>query len=225
MIIDSDIFESARNFWGGEANKGNLIWPNEEVIRFVRKNYPKPDSTVILDYGCGGGRDTVALCTYGYKMIALDYAEEALELVREKCKVFGNNQVTIVKNKDLEIPLEDRLVDAVIADGSLFLNAKRDICTIVTELKRVLKDGGLLWANFRSISDSLCGQGEEIDDGLFVMNESTGRKGCTYFFSTERDIREIFEKAGLSVISIDTFLHTENNHQTVNNWYYVIARK
>ena len=112
-------FEETKKFWASEIVKANLAWPDEFVIRFVKRNY-KPDPHVrILDYGCGGGRNTVALAFGGYHCIAMDYNQEALELVRAKLDASIRDKVRMVLNTGLEIPVEQASVDAIIADGSL----------------------------------------------------------------------------------------------------------
>ena len=173
MKIKDELFEQVRSFWGEQATKKNLLWPNEEVIRFVKRNFSLQDNPILLDYGCGGGRNTFALCSEGYKVLAMDYAEEALSIVQDKCKAFSENSVSLIQNKGLDVPLEDSSVDGIIADGSLFGNPKSDIIKVVSELRRVLKKDGLLWANFRTKEDSMYGMGEKIDDSLYILNEES----------------------------------------------------
>ena len=225
MEMKDEQFEQVRSFWGEQATKGNLHWPNEEVIRFVKRNFSLEDDPLLLDYGCGGGRDTFALCTEGYRVLAMDYAEEALSIVRDKCKGFSENSVSIIQNKGLDVPLLDSSVDGVIADGSLFGNPKADIIKVVSELRRVLKKGGLLWANFRTTDDSMYGMGEKVDDSLYILNEASGRKGCTYYFMDEKNLKDIFQKANLEILTIDDFSYTSNSRTGKSCWLHVVAKK
>lgn len=191
----------------------------------MKRNYAHPESTILLDYGCGGGRDSYALCVEGYKMIAMDYAEEALELVREKCKSFSKDCITVVKNEALEIPLQDHSVDGIIADGSLFLNSKEDITVVVTNLSQVVKNDGLIWANFRTRDDSMYGMGEEIGENLFRLDERTGRAGSTYYFANENDIKDIFTLAGFKIETIDDYRQTSDNRREESCWFHVVGRR
>lgn len=81
-LLMNTYFEKTREFWGKEIVRGNLIYPNVNVIRFVKRNMV-PGST-ILDFGCGAGRNTIALSMEGYKCIAMDYTDEALEKTKQK---------------------------------------------------------------------------------------------------------------------------------------------
>ena len=88
-----------------------------------------------------------------------------------------------------------------------------------------MKSGGLLWADFRTRNDSLCGKGKLLDNGLFQLGEGTDREGCAYFFASEDDIRYIFDEAGLRILSIDDYEYSENGRKTINSWFHVIAQK
>ena len=152
--MENKLFEQSRLFWDQEVQRGNLIYPNEQVISFVKRNFNNPKETTILDFGCGAGRDTVALLSEGYNMIAMDYNESALRMVKNKCTCLREG-VRIVQNKGFEVPLQENAVDAVIADGSLFLYSKEELIHLIANLGHAMKHEALLWANFRTPRDSL----------------------------------------------------------------------
>ena len=83
--MESAQFERTREYWGRTIQKGNLIYPNDQVIRFVKKNFSIPEQTTILDFGCGGGRNTIALLNEGYHVIAMDYTDSAIKMIEKKC--------------------------------------------------------------------------------------------------------------------------------------------
>ena len=215
-------FEKAREFWGKEIVRGNLIYANVDVIRFVKRNMVQGD--IILDFGCGAGRDSIALSMEGYKCIAMDYTEEALKLIKHK--ISGTSlEIDVVQNMGIEVPLAENCVDGIIADGSLFLNKKSDIIILLKNLKKCLKPGGKIWTNWRTKSDSLYKQGVSLGEGLYELGPGTKREGACYFFADEQDITDIFENAGLIIESVDNFDYTENNKNTNSSWFHVIAKK
>lgn len=217
-----DEFENTRKFWGSEILRGNLIWPDEHVIRFVKRNC-KPGA-VVLDYGCGLGRNAVALAKEGYHLIAMDYTEEAVSAVKQKSRKL-HLPIKEVKNIGLEIPLPELSVDVVVADGSLFYNKKKDNIEILSNLAKCLKNEGKIWANWRTKRDSLYKQGIEMGDGLMKLKHGTKREGCCYFFADEKDIADMYESAGFVIEAIDEFDYTENNRESKCSYFHVSAHK
>lgn len=212
-------FEATRKFWRNEIVRGNLMWPDEHVIRFVKRNF-SPEK-VILDYGCGAGRNSVALAQEGYQMVAMDYTDEAIHLVESKA---GGLNISVVKNDGFNVPLEPGSIDGIIAVGSLFCNKKRENAQILSNLKNVLKPDGKIWVNWRTTRDSLCHEGEYLGEGLYKLGKGTGREGCSYFFCDEKDLTDMYEEAGLLIESIDDFEYTEKNRKVRCSYFHVISR-
>lgn len=213
-------FEATRKFWKKEVVKGDLIWPDEYVIRFVKRNYSQ-DKT-LLDFGCGVGRNAIALAMCGYNLIAMDYAEEALAMVEKKA---AGLSVRTVLNKGYEIPLEKKSVDGIIADGSLFYNSKKDTITILSNLRECLKDSGKIWANWRTKNDSLYQRGNLVADGLYKLDSSTKRKDCLYLFCDRESVEDMYNQSKLQIESIDTLEYTENNGKDKCSYLQVVASK
>ena len=91
-------FEKTRKFFRKEIVRGNLLYPDEYVIRFVKRNYKDAENTTILDFGCGAGRDSLALACEGYNMIAMDYTEESINIINKKK---GDLPIKAIMNKGI----------------------------------------------------------------------------------------------------------------------------
>ncbi len=180
--MDEKVFEQTRNFWGDTVRRGNLLYPNDKVIRFMKRNFKNPSKTTVLDFGCGGGRNSLALACEGYRVIAMDYTDTAIEMTTAKLHGMGN--VSIMQNKGLDIPLEDSSVDAIVADGSLFYNNLTNTAKLLGNLKKTLKPGGLMWADFRSTEDSLYGGGYQLTISILcLMTEPTAAALHTFLLT------------------------------------------
>lgn len=222
MIKMNEYFEKTRAFWGGEIVRGNLVWPDEHVIRFIKRNFKI--GARILDFGCGAGRNAIAFAKDGYDVVAMDYTSEALLAVQSKASD-ACLHIETVKNLGLEVPLEENSVDAIIADGSLFYNNAIDTIMLLRNLIKCLKPSGKIWANWRTENDSLIEKGVALGDGLYRLNEASKRDGCCYFFCNEEKLRDIYKQAGASIEFLDLFEYTENNMQSKCSWYHVTAYK
>lgn len=217
--------ELTRNFWKKEIRRGNLCYPHEQVIRFVKHNFKDPEKTRILDFGCGAGRNTLALLCEGYRVVAMDYVESAVELTGEKCKAFSEERFNVILNKEFEFELENESLDAVVCCGSLAMQSQGDVLRLLTEIKRVMKKDALVWADFRTVDDSLYGMGECVDDNYFIMNKISGFEGSTFTFYTEEMLRRLFSKAGFEVLEIEKNEITRDNQAMKMSHFEVVGRK
>ena len=128
-------------------------------------------------------------------------------------------------NKDNNLPLDSKSVNAIIANGSLFYNNWNDTMELVSNLYDVLLENGMMWSDWRAKEDSLYGMGEEVEKDFFKMNDESGRNGCYYHFFDEGQLRSIYEQAGFKNILVDKYMYTENNKKKKNVWWHVIAKK
>lgn len=215
--------KTEKEFWGKEVTKNNLVWPNEQVIRFIKRNVSDINKT-ILDFGCGAGRNSIALAGEGYNIIAIDCTQDAVDMLKEKAKDKSYNIKCLVNSNENQVPLEANSIDAIIADGSLFYNNFEDTIKLLNELRKSLVNGGLIWADWRSTDEYLYGMGKEIEKNYFEMNELSARLGARYHFFDKETLKDVYEQAGLDVISIDVFEYTEQNGKKKNSWFHVIAK-
>ncbi|BAY86010.1 type 12 methyltransferase [Calothrix parasitica NIES-267] len=89
--------------------------PPRETLLTALKNFErenKTDSRTSIDLGCGAGRDTVELLRRGWKVVAIDSQQEAIERLKnycysEKCGLGGFPQEQLFQ--DSETLLETRL--------------------------------------------------------------------------------------------------------------------
>ena len=210
-------------FWNNEVTKNNLKYPNTQIIRFVKHSIPDVSKT-ILDFGCGAGRNSIALAGEGYSVIAIDCAEEAVEMLRRKAKDKNYNIKCLVNSNECQVPVENKSIDAIIADGSLFYKDFKGTIKLLMDLKNVLVKNGIMWADWRSNDDYLYGMGKKLEDDYFQMNEASGRLGARYHFFNKDTLENVYKQAGFEIVSVDKFEYTENNGKRKNSWYHVIAK-
>ena len=124
-------------------------------IRFI---HYLPSKAIILDAGCGSGRDTVAFKEMGYSVVAFDASPE---IARIASRVTGQ-EVMPIGFEDLEFK-ED--FDGVWACASLLHVPREDLPSALEKLVRALKPGGYLYMSFKE------GRTERVDDkGRFFQD-------------------------------------------------------
>lgn len=216
--------ELTKKYWQDEVVKGNLMFPNEHVIRFARRNF-RQGTEKLLDFGGGAGRDTLALASFGYDMTIVDYNESGLAICAQRAEKFGYKNIAYkVNQEDLHLDFPDDTFDGIIADGSVFCRTSlHEEILLMTELRRILKSGGAgkVWASWRTTEDTLCKN--HLPGCIFLENEK--RNGVNYFFADRETICTIYEKAGFSRLDIDYSQYTENNGKEFSKWWHVVGTK
>lgn len=107
----------------------------------------------VLDAGCGYGRNLVHLLRTGCEVMALDEDAEAVEHVRQLSASLQtglpaeNFQVGLIER----MPFPDGCADVVLCSAVLhFARDDRHFRSMLTELWRVLKPGGMLFCRLGS---------------------------------------------------------------------------
>ncbi|HEY0464865.1 MAG TPA: methyltransferase domain-containing protein [Polyangiaceae bacterium] len=95
----------------------------------------------LLDFGCGPGRDLMALTALGHIVTGLDGSPVFAEMARAQsgCRVLQQNF--------LQLALGERQFDGVFANASLFHVPRAELPRVLGELFRALVPGGVLFCS------------------------------------------------------------------------------
>jgi SAM-dependent methyltransferase len=141
-----------------------------DVGRCALNSFERASVREILELGAGQGRDTLAFLAAGYRVTALDYAEDALRSLEETAKQQGIAKwlATIAHDVRRPLPLADESMDA--AYSHMLFNmalSTSELDALGREVHRVLRSGGLHIYSVRHIGDAHYGSGISHGDGLF----------------------------------------------------------
>lgn len=173
-------------------------------------NYEGLLSGKILDLGCGNGADTKYLIDRGYDVISCDFADNALENVKQYIANSSVLKVDMTKN----LPFEGDSFGVVVADLSLHYFDSETTKKIISEIQRILKSGGVLLArvvsanNFQNPIEEI---GIEIEKNYYWEGDYAKR------LFDEEDIEKFF--------GVFSKLRHEENEMTRNDGEYRRARK
>ncbi len=110
------------------------------IARFVDKLRP---GSLVIDLGCGAGRDIRSLSAQGFRPIGLDYAEP---LARYAHRTTG---LPLVIADMRRLPFRSSAVDGVWAAASLLHLRRGELMQALTEIRRVLKPGAPFFASLK----------------------------------------------------------------------------
>ena len=101
----------------------------------------QPPPLVILDLGCGPGRDLAYFKSLGHEPVGLDGSEQFVRMAREAtgCEVLHQSF--------LSLSLPAGRFHGVFANASLFHVPKQELPRVLGELHAALKQGGVLFSS------------------------------------------------------------------------------
>ncbi len=152
----------------------------EEYIRLVEFALR---GGLVLDVGCGPGRDCAFLAKKGFKVIGIDSSNGMVEEAKKLVPGGDFRKMDMMK-----LEFKDEEFDVVWACASLLHLKKDDAITALGEFRRVLKRGRLLFVSLKE------GSGERV-----VISKDGGERFYSYY--TDIEFSKILETHGFEVIN------------------------
>lgn len=217
-------YKNDLSYWEELVLKGDLIYPDEHVLRFIFRNKFKS----ALDFGCATGRHLECLNRAGVKkIIGIDINQKPLEIafarLNERVEM-GRGRLILLNNKDKSLKdiLGKTKVDAIISWGVLHLFTPNIVVNLLSEFKNHLNKNGKILVNFRSKNDSLKNGAINLEPNVYKITRKS-HKDLLYTFYDIDMIKDVFYKADLKISSIDKETFTQNNGDIQNDFYIIEA--
>jgi len=138
-----------------------------------------PNNSSILELGCGVGRDAVVFQRAGHSVVATDSSEVAID---QNTVEFSNSGVDfkVIDMQDL-LPYSDQEFDVVYANLSLHYYLNEKTREIVSEIERILKNGGIFAFACKSHDAQRTDGADVIEPDVYVAKSGH----ATHMFSTD----------------------------------------
>jgi len=123
-----------------------------KIAEKYAKEFPKPSSSIdmfisllplggkVLDVGCGPGQDSGYFFRREFDVEGIDLSKKMVELARER---FPKVKFAVMNMRKLRYPT--CYFDGLFVSLSLIHVPKKDVDKTMSEFKRVLKEGGILY--------------------------------------------------------------------------------
>ena len=139
-----------RDFYSKEERF--LRYPADWVIRFharyLSRNIP---GGRVLDYGCGGGNNSMFFIEKGYETYGVEVADAALPLIKANLESKHldpslADRFSIIPPDSTSLPFESGFFDFILSNQVLYyLPSQEQIKSVCKELSRCLRPGGAVF--------------------------------------------------------------------------------
>jgi SAM-dependent methyltransferase len=157
-----------------------------------------PPNAMLLDLGCGGGQDARYLRQRDYRVVGLDRTAALLSFAR-----YRSTTLRLIQADMRWLPLRAGCVDGVWAAASLIHLPKAQARTVLAELLRLTRPGGIL--------------GATLTHGTKSRVVTRGWIPGRYFARWKKDeLGRAVQSAGWRVIRLDVVTSQERKGRWIN---------
>ena len=133
-----------QEFYSNDTRLGDI--PPSACAYQAARIFADSHCRIILDLGCGAGRDSLRLSSGGATVIGLDAARTGLALAQKRA-VPSQLRLSWVESDSRFLPFSDAVFDGVYCFGLLHeftsASARNDVRMTMNEINRVLKPSGV----------------------------------------------------------------------------------
>ena len=212
------------NAWDREYKNPLLVTKNEgpqaDTLRFLKflkkKQKYRIEDKVMLDLGCGTGRNSNYLADLGNKVIGIEISKTALHLAKTRANDMGVNVDYRFGDIGEKYDIPDNSMDVILdVTSSNSLDEKGRIIYL-EEMNRVLKEDGYIFVR------ALCKDGNKNVKNL--LKQSHGREYDTYIIKEIGLTERVFSREDIIKIYSQYFkilnLEKKTGYSTFNNRIY-----
>lgn len=129
-------------FWQKKTEVSEVYSNTDRIVQNLLRVTDLREKKV-LEIGAGTGRDSLNLARFGAKIYQLDYAYNALKIMRQVASEQGV-QVNLIGGDAFNLPFHDNSFDIVFHQGLLEHFREPAATNLLKENIRIIKPGGIL---------------------------------------------------------------------------------
>ncbi|MBL0956592.1 MAG: class I SAM-dependent methyltransferase [Leptospira sp.] len=177
-----------KNVWDKhyERPKSKLNFPDENLVRLLSKI--DPPNRKALDFGCGSGRHSVLLQSFGYEVKACDNAKTTIDLLTK-----SEPSIEFLHTPNLPLPFGPEEFAVIVSWGVFHYNNRSDAKELLASLYHSLTPNGYLLGSIRAEGDTHLG----LSQGTINLTDLSGGYAETYSLSDLKDFLSIFSEVSI----------------------------
>lgn len=202
-------------------------YPAESLVQFVARNFYHSfnrKEIKILEVGCGPGPNIWFLAREQFSAYGIDGSAHAINLAKQRLQQEGLS-ATLHVGDIVSLPYPDLFFDAILDVECLYANSRSATETILQEISRCLKPGGLFYS--RTLADNMYLGQTHTQLGRWEFTEISDGPVAGKGFARLMDRQEVNSLYGkhFDILSIDRLDYSQHNgKQTISEWI-IIGKK
>lgn len=211
--------------WDWDKNSHDIWYTPSEESYYLISRWREKGFRNFLDLGCGRGRHSIQFAKNGFEVSSMDLSDVAVDGLTAWAEAEGM-KVNAAVGDMMCLPYEDNFFDCLLAYHVISHTDNKGIISIISEIKRVLKDGGEFFITFCSKNAwSFKDAGyPQIDENTVIKIEDGPENNIPHFYVDEVSLREL-----LSEFELITVRHVQDviidGNDYVSWHYFVLGRK
>jgi tellurite methyltransferase len=208
--------------WEEESKRAYWQEPAKEVID-LKNRLNKSKFTEVLDLGCGIGRHAILFAKSGFRVTAVDYSQEALNILQQKASE-KDTHINIIRGSYSENIFPEESFNLVISYNVLYHGYRDDFKNAISIIHKYLRPEGLFFFTCPTRRDEKYGNGEEVAENTYKSLNSV-HPGDIHYFAGEEDITDFLsEFESFSKCIEEHYWDNQGTSQFSSNWQ-VLATK
>lgn len=203
-----------------KANQSPWLKPTDDVYYLANK-WLELGFKNILDLGAGLGRHSIFFAQQGFKVSAIDISDYGVNYLKEWAKK-ENLDIDIKLGDMISLPYADNYFDYVFAYHSISHTDTEGTEKIISEIERVLKQGGEVYTSMcskESFEFAKAGY-PKVDENTVLNKEDGPDKDVPHFYANREDILDLFQNFDIERIRHIDYCYL--NHEKLDCKYYYI---
>lgn len=142
MADFNKIYSGDKNAWGMEVSP-ILI----NALKYIKRG-------LVLDIGCGQGKETIYLANKGFDVVALDSSSVAIDQIKEIIKKNKLKNIRAVNSDIIDFEIKKNAYDLILCFNVLYFLEKSTARRIVKKIQEGMKKGGIIAMSLFTVHDT-----------------------------------------------------------------------
>lgn len=193
--MKNQIESQSRNFWDKTWNRflkfHGMIAPSAKLLQHLFNHVPR--NGLILDLGCGEGRNSLYLSQTGYKIVGLDLSFKAARVMRNN---FFQEELKglAVAGDARTLPIKSESVNGILAHHVFDYLDQEGFNLAIDESYRVLMPGGVLLLTVDIFADAAEDNNNICKDDGTILYVKGPRKGMLIRPYNDEELTQLAHK-------------------------------